>query len=222
MAEAEDIESFEAQLEALETTLGGASGTAAAFEVELVRMRDSLTLTNREVSSLSNAIGRGLRGAFDGLVFDGMKLSDALKSVANSVANATYAAAVKPVQNQLGGLLAGGIEGLLGAALPFARGAPFSQGRVIPFASGGIVGQATYFPMRGATGLMGEAGPEAILPLSRGADGRLGVRSDGSGSSRPIQIVMNISTPDVQGFARSQSQIAAEMSRLLSRGQRNR
>ncbi|ARC89212.1 phage tail tape measure protein [Rhodovulum sp. MB263] len=222
MAEAEDIETFEAQLEALETTLGGASGTAAAFELGLLRMRDTLTLTNREVGSLSNAIGRGLRGAFDGLVFDGMKLSDALKSVANSVANATYAAAVKPVQGQLSGLIASGIEGLMGAALPFARGASFSQGRVVPFASGGIVAQATYFPMRGATGLMGEAGPEAILPLSRGADGRLGVRSDSGGPARPIQIVMNINTPDVQGFARSQSQIAAEMSRLLSRAQRNR
>jgi hypothetical protein len=33
---------------------------------------------------------------------------------------------------------------------------------------------------------------------------------------------MNISTPDVAGFQRSQSQIAAETMRALSRGQRNR
>ncbi|MGC9417785.1 MAG: phage tail tape measure protein [Rhodovulum sp.] len=220
MAQAEDVESFEAQMEALETTLGGARGTAAAFELELVRMRESLTLTNREVGSLSRSIGGGLRNAFDGLVFDGMKLSDALKSVVNSIVNATYSAAIKPVQNQLGGLIAGGIEGLVNAAVPFERGGTFTQGRVIPFATGGVIEQATMFPMRGATGLMGEAGPEAIMPLSRGADGRLGVRSDGA--SRPVQVVMNISTPDAQGFARSQSQIAAEMSRLISRGQRNR
>ncbi len=67
---------------------------------------------------------------------------------------------------------------------------------------------------------MGEAGPEAIMPLTRGADGRLGVQTQGGG--RAVNIVMNVTTPDVQGFARSQSQIAAQMSRALSRGDRNR
>jgi len=67
---------------------------------------------------------------------------------------------------------------------------------------------------------MGEAGPEAIMPLSRGADGRLGVRAAGGGGA--VNITMNISTPDVQGFQRSQGQIAAQMSRALGRGQRNR
>ena len=66
---------------------------------------------------------------------------------------------------------------------------------------------------------MGEAGPEAIMPLSRGPDGKLGVRSEGGG--RPVQVVMNISTPDVTGFQRSQNQIAAQMSRAIARGQRN-
>jgi phage-related minor tail protein len=73
--------------------------------------------------------------------------------------------------------------------------------------------------MRGGTGLMGEAGPEAIMPLTRGADGRLGVQAAGGG--RSVQVVMNISTPDAQSFQRSQSQIAAQMSRALGRSQRN-
>jgi phage-related minor tail protein len=72
--------------------------------------------------------------------------------------------------------------------------------------------------MRGGTGLMGEAGPEAILPLQRGADGRLGV----AGGGGAVNVTMNITTPDAQGFRRSQSQIAAEMGRALARGQRNR
>jgi phage-related minor tail protein len=67
---------------------------------------------------------------------------------------------------------------------------------------------------------MGEAGPEAILPLARGADGRLGVAS--GGGAGPVHVTMNITTPDVQGFRRSQSQVAAEMGRALARGQRNR
>ena len=68
---------------------------------------------------------------------------------------------------------------MISGILPFADGAAFSQGRVMPFARGGVVTAPTQFPMRGGTGLMGEAGPEAILPLSRGADGSLGVRSQG-------------------------------------------
>ena len=215
----EGLDGLEAEIDALEESLGGARGMAAAFDLELVRMRDSLTLTNREVGVLSRSIGRGLRSAFDGLVFDGVKLSDALERLGNSILNAAYSAAVSPVQNQLGGLVASGIEGLVKAAVPFAAGGAFTQGRVVPFASGGVVRQASYFPMRGGTGLMGEAGPEAIMPLARGADGRLGVQAQGAG--RPVNITMNISTPDVQGFRRSQSQIAAELGRVLSRGQRN-
>ncbi len=88
----------------------------------------------------------------------------------------------------------------------------------MPFARGGVVAGATPFPMRGATGLMGEAGPEAILPLARGADGRLGVQA---GGGRAVQVVMNVATPDVQGFERSRGQIAAQVSRMLARGQRN-
>jgi len=50
------------------------------------------------------------------------------------------------------------------------------------FASGGVVNSPTMFPMKGRMGLMGEAGPEAIMPLTRTADGKLGVRAEGSGS----------------------------------------
>ena len=210
----------ETQVAALEVTLGGTAGMVGAFEGELSRMRDSLVFTGREVGNLSSGIGTGLRRAFDGLVFDGAKLSDAMRGVGKSIADTVYAVAMKPVTNALGGLLSNGINGLMGGAMPFAQGGAFTQGRVMPFAKGGVVSSPTGFPMRGGSGLMGEAGPEAIMPLSRGADGRLGVQMAGGG--QPVTVVMNISTPDVQGFQRSQSQIAAEASRALSRGQRNR
>jgi phage-related minor tail protein len=75
--------------------------------------------------------------------------------------------------------------------------------------------------MRGGTGLMGEAGPEAILPLRRGPDGRLGVEAPGGGRSA-VTVNMTIQTPDAESFRRSRTQIAAEMSRALARGARNR
>jgi phage-related minor tail protein len=215
-----EVEEFEVQVAALEATLGSATGVVAAFEGELARMRESLTYTQREVGTLSVGIGGGLRRAFDGLVFDGAKLSDVLRGLGQSIADTFYGVAIRPVQNAFGGALAQGISSLVSGLMPFEKGGAFSQGRVMPFARGGIVAEPTSFPMRGGRGLMGEAGPEAIMPLARGADGRLGVQAAGGG--RPVTVVMNITTPDVQGFARSQSQIAAQAARALSRGQRNR
>ncbi|MFN3970505.1 MAG: phage tail tape measure protein [Gemmobacter sp.] len=214
------IEEFEAQVAALEASLGTAAGVAAAFDGELGRMRDSMVWTGREVGSLSAGIGGGLRRAFDGLVFDGAKLSDALKGLGQSISNTFYAAALRPVQNAIGGAISNGINGLISGIMPFEKGGAFTQGRVMPFAMGGVVSSPVSFPMRGGRGLMGEVGPEAIMPLARGADGRLGVQAAGGG--RPVTVVMNITTPDVQGFQRSQSQIAAEAQRALARGQRNR
>lgn len=209
-----------AQAAALETSLGGAQAMTAAFGGELERMRESMVFTGREVGTLSKSIGGGLRRAFDGLIFDGMKLSDALRGVAQTMIDSVYNVAMRPIQNAVGGAIASGINGLVSGLFPFEKGGSFAQGRVMPFARGGIVSSPTMFPMRNGRGLMGEAGPEAIMPLARGADGRLGVQTTGGG--RPVNIVMNISTPDVQGFARSQSQIAAQMARALSRGDRNR
>ncbi|MBK6466758.1 MAG: phage tail tape measure protein [Paracoccaceae bacterium] len=208
------------QLTALEDRLGSSAAMVAAFDGELARMRNSMVFTGREVNVLSSGIGGGLRRAFDGLVFDGMKLSDALKGVGKTIADTIYGIAMKPITNAAGGALAQGIAGAMSAFMPFANGGAFAQGKVMPFANGGVVSSPTAFPMRGGRGLMGEAGPEAIMPLTRGADGQLGVQAAGGG--RPVNVVMNISTPDVQGFQRSQSQIAAQVGRALSRGQRNR
>ncbi|WP_333817427.1 phage tail tape measure protein [Tabrizicola sp.] len=214
-----DIGTMQEQLQALEAQMSSSVSMVAAFDGELARMRETMIFTGREVNTLSSGISGGLRKAFDGLVFDGMKLNDALKSVANTIVDTIYSIAIKPVTGALGGLLAQGVAGAMGAGMPFANGGAFSQGRVMPFAKGGIVGAPTTFPMRGGRGLMGEAGPEAIMPLARGPDGRLGVQA---GGGRAVSVVMNITTPDVQGFQRSQSQVVAQVSRALSRGQRNR
>lgn len=82
--------------------------------------------------------------------------------------------------------LAGGAFDTLLSVLGFANGGVFSGGRVQAFADGGVVGSPTYFGMSGRVGLMGEAGPEAIMPLSRGSDGKLGVRGGGQALSVSI------------------------------------
>ena len=97
-------------------------------------------------------------------------------------------------KNSAGGLLgtigglAGSFFGPVGSAIGgffgntigrfFADGAPFQNGRVIPFARGGVVQSPATFPMSGnRTGLMGEKGAEAIMPLKRTPSGQLGVQA---------------------------------------------
>ncbi len=219
MAQDDTFEGLEDGAERLNDTLGATATLVAGFGAELRRMRSALAATGKDVATLEKGLSRGLRRAFDGVAFDGMKLSDALSTVARSMVNTTYNAAMKPVSDHVGGLISQGVGSLVQGILPFADGAPFSQGRVMPFAQGGIVSTATGFGMRGGMGLMGEAGPEAIMPLARGPDGKLGVKGGASGGTT---VVMNITTPDVQGFQRSQSQIAAQLSRALNAGNRNR
>lgn len=204
----------------LDEDLGTNARMTAAFETELTRLRQSMLFTTREMGSLTSGLEGGLRRAFDGLIIDGGRLSDALKGIGKTLVDNVYAIAMKPVEQAL----AGGMARLVGSALPgaitpFATGGVFQGGRAAAL-GGDLVGQATGFPMRGGRGLMGEAGPEAIMPLQRGPDGRLGIASAGNGG-RPVHVTFNISTPDVAGFQRSQSQIAAQMSRLMAQGNRN-
>ena len=217
------IEDLRAETDALEASLADAGAMTRAFSVELHAMRRDLAETTHDLGRLSRGFSTGLRRAFDGLIFDGDRLSDALKGLARSMADTVYNAAMRPITDQLGGLLAQGVNAAAQSLFPFADGAALSAGRVRAFARGGVVSGPTTFPMRGGTGLMGEAGPEAIMPLARGPDGRLGVAAGPvGGGARPVQVTINVTTPDVAGFRRSRSQIAAEMSRALSAGQRNR
>lgn len=219
MGDFERMEELEEQIDQLDQSLGQASSMAQAFNSELERVKTTFSSTGQDVLALDRGISRGLRGAIKGAVLDGDSLSDSLRTLATSMVDTAFNSAVRPVADGIGGLLSGGVNSLMGNLFPFANGASFSQGRVQPFASGGIVDGPVTFPMRGGTGLMGEAGPEAIMPLSRGPDGKLGVRG---GGGSPVNVVMNISTPDVQGFRRSQAQIAAQMGRVIGSGKRNR
>ncbi len=211
---------FESQAGPLEDSLGDAAGMAAQFTAEMDRVRAAFAATQADAADFETGLSRGLRRAMKDLVVDGDSLSDALESLAKTMINTTFNSAMRPVTDHLGGLVSDGIGALVGGILPFADGAAFSQGKVTPFARGGVVSSPTHFPMRGGLGLMGEAGPEAILPLARGQDGSLGVKTQGGGKSPTV--VMNVTTPDVAGFQRSRGQIAAQMSRMLARGNRNR
>ena len=158
------------------------------------------------LSRLADNFGSRLVTSLATAVTHGRKLSDVFRGLMLSLANQALSSALRPLGSLFGGLIRS------------ADGNVLSAGRIQPFASGGIVNSPVLFPLRNGAGLMGEAGPEAIMPLARGPDGRLGVRMSGSGGA---QVTVNITTPDAESFRQSQGQVAALIARAVARGQRN-
>lgn len=197
-------------------------GLASGFAAELGEATRAMRGMDGETQRLSRSLSTSLRSAFDKAVFSGAKLGDVFRDLASSVAGKVLDAAMQPVLNSLtsgfSGIFGGVAKGL-GASL-FADGAAFSSGRMRAFAKGGVVTGPVQFPMRGGTGLMGEAGPEAIMPLARGPDGRLGIAAQGGGSAGGgVPVVINIQTPDIEGFRASRGQVSAQLARAVQRGQ---
>ncbi|WP_368346330.1 phage tail tape measure protein [Pelagovum sp. HNIBRBA483] len=217
----DEMNAFEEKLAQLGESMAESGTIAHAFRSEMDGMRRSMAQTTRDLGNLERGFSSGLRRAIDGLVIDGRGLGDVLKGLGNSISQTVYAAAMRPVTDHFGGMMAEGLNGIVSSVMPFARGGVFQSGRPSSAGGGDVVSGPQTFAMRGSrSGLMGEAGPEAILPLTRGADGRLGVQS--AGGSGAVNVTMHITTPDVQSFQRSQSQIAARLGRVIGHGQRNR
>ena len=83
-----------------------------------------------------------------------------------------------------------------------------------------MISAPAYFPLGpGGLGVAGEAGPEAILPLARGRDGRLGVAMSGVGAATTVSV--HIATPDVESFRRSDAYITGQIARAVAHGQRS-
>jgi lambda family phage tail tape measure protein len=124
----------------------------------------------QQQEDLKNTIESSMGDAFMSIV-DGTKtVEDAFRDMARQIIAELYRVlVVKKMVSAITG------------AFGFADGGAFQGGSQIQaYANGGIVGSPTYFPMAGGkTGLMGEAGPEAIMPLKRGKNGKLGVQVDG-------------------------------------------
>jgi hypothetical protein len=171
------------------------------FANELERAEKQTERTDR----MGVQMGMSFSSAFEDAILDGKKFGEVLQSLERDIARIILRTAVTgPAGEAISGAVSGGMKSIMGnfsfsAAgnsqgvpvyssassvgpfLPSANGNAFWGGNVIPFANGGVVSSPTMFPMARGMGLMGEAGPEAIMPLQRGADGKLGVRAGGGG-----------------------------------------
>jgi len=167
------------------------------------------------LEKLSDRFGSQLTGALKSAAVSGRDLDDILRRVGLNLAGLALEQGLKPLQGLAGSLFSGILGGLSGI-VPFARGGV--PGHAVPFAAGGVVSSPSYFPMGKNLGLMGEAGPEAIMPLQRGSDGRLGVAAAGGGGT--VNVVFNVTATDAASFRKSEAQVTGMLARAVSRGSR--
>ncbi len=131
-----------------------------------------------------------MASGFADAIVSGENLGDTFKSLLADIAKMTIRQTIlNAVMGAFGG---GGTGGGLFSLLASAKGNVFDERGVVPFAKGGVVDRPTVFPFRNGAGLMGEAGPEAIMPLKRLAGGQLGVQA---AAAAPIVNVINQGHP---------------------------
>ncbi len=152
-------------------------------------------LQARRLEAMAYDIGAAFGRTFEDMVIDAKSASEAMIALGKDIERAILR---KLVTDQIVNAVGSGLTGLFGLAgglfnsnpgvtqpaqgpMAFsAMGNVFGPGGITPFARGGVVSSPTMFGFSGGTGLMGEAGPEAVMPLKRGPDGTLGIKASGN------------------------------------------
>jgi lambda family phage tail tape measure protein len=162
----------------------GLEGLGDNAEDEFKKAGMSADIASSAVSNFASAASAAAQGS-----------EDAFSRMATGIAADLVFLVAKFQATQFAASLFPSLAPALGVAS--AKGNVFSPSGVVPFADGGIVTGPTLFPYAGGkTGLMGEAGPEAIMPLRRGSDGKLGV--DAGGGDRQVNLSLSINAIDTQ------------------------
>lgn len=154
------------------------------------------------IGDLADGVAGAVSRAFRGAVMDGKSFRSVLGDIGKAFADIALKAAFKPLGTMIGGL----VENIFTATNP----------AVTPFAKGGVIASPSYFPLGRGLGLAGEAGPEAIMPLARGPDGRLGV----AGGGGAVNVTFNVTASDARSFAASEAEVSAMLLRAVRRGSR--
>lgn len=148
-----------------------------AITSNLMDVNDKL----KETKSIGEEFGMTFTSAFEDAIVGAKKLSEALQGLLQDILRLVMRKTVtEPLANAVGSID-------WGSLLKFNAAGGVYSGAGISAYSGQVVSRPTVFPFASGIGLMGEAGPEAILPLKRSRDGRLGV--EGGGGSMVVNII---------------------------------
>jgi tape measure domain-containing protein len=216
---------------------------AAQDKYDIAKQKlESLKLTADATGQfIEQSLGSAFESSFQGLITGTMNAQQAFKSFAASIvsdiakiiAQEARSAILRPIIgaafNALGGLFSSGPSVAAGNSTSFtqtmqgsnwmtakvANGGVFS-GAGISAHSGTMVSSPTLFPFAKGVGLMGEAGPEAILPLKRNSQGKLGVSVDNTGQQGGSNIYY-INTTVNAGSNASPDSIANKASEAIVR-----
>lgn len=224
----------------------GVAGAAPLSDEQIQRAAERLgrdleraEQQTERTSNTARELQMTFASAFEDAVIKGKDLSEVLKGIEQDLARIILRqAVVQPLANAASSAIGAGLNFLFPSSAPAgggvstasgnALGNAFAGGNVIPFALGGVVNGPTLFPMANGMGLMGEAGPEAVMPLDRDSSGRLGVRARGASSGGVVQNI----TIDARGadptvvpliraaMAQAKEQAKAELLAEIDRGGR--
>jgi len=115
---------------------------------------DDIEFEVKRIEQLAKDVGSSITNGFSDAILKGNSLKSVLRGIGKSFADIALKAALKP----LGGMITEMMQSIFSGANPVLTS-------VQPFAKGGVINSPTFSPNSGGLGLMGEAGPEAILPL---------------------------------------------------------
>jgi hypothetical protein len=145
--------------------------------------------------SLAEELGLTFTSAFEDAIAGGKGFSDVLKGLESDILRLlTRMAVTEPLGNSVKGIDWGGIvksvAGWFGGATANANGNVYSSPSLSAY-SGGVYSTPKFFAFANGAGVFGEAGPEAIMPLKRGKDGKLGVTTEGMGGGVTVNVINN-------------------------------
>lgn len=175
---------------------------------ELQSMQKLLDQIDFSATRMTNTLSKG----FGAAIVSGKSFNETLSLISQSISRIAIQDGVKLATQTLTRQLAGLLADAPGPAT-------LNTAQISRNADGGVISSPTYFSSGGAIGLMGERGAEAIMPLARGSDGRLGVIAQKAAAS-PVAVTVNISATDFESFRRSEAQLTGALARAVARGQR--
>jgi hypothetical protein len=200
-----------------DATIAAAADRIRAYEAEQEALREA----DEQTQSIADTLQSSMSDAFMSMVDGTKSFKDAMKDMARAVIKQLYEVLV--VQQLVGSFNAttgkgSGIVGTIMGATQADGGAWQGGSQINAYANGGVVGGPTYFPMSGGkTGLMGEAGPEAIMPLKRGANGKLGVQMEGGGQSVVVNQSFNFSANGDDSVKKIIAQAAPQIANMTKK-----